>query len=304
MQNLLFFLFIFLSCQRAETAKAGNLPHNGEPTATFILPYDLDHPDKSFAMPAYLQEISGLSLSPSPLKLCAIQDESGSLYFINKETGVVDPPVFFKQTGDFEGVEFVGTTAWAQSSKGILYEIKNPGTEAQTTQDYPTALTKTNNVEGLCYDAKNNRLLLACKGQKELDYSKPVYAFDLATKQLSANPVFSISQEQIQNYLKTVSDDKSTEKLQEQYGATTIEFPFGPSGIAIHPKTGDIYMISSVGKVLVVLSETGEIKYMQKLHKETYQQPEGITFDMDGTLYISNEGKTGPAMLYRLNQKQ
>lgn len=75
------------------------------------------------------------------------------------------------------------------------------------------------------------------------------------------------------------------------------EFIFGPSGIAIQPQSGDIYIISSLGKTLFVLGKEGKLKHIEKLEKEILPQPEGITFDADGTLYIASEGRDGAARL-------
>ena len=38
------------------------------------------------------------------------------------------------------------------------------------------------------------------------------------------------------------------------------------------------------------------------LDKKLHAQPEGITFDEEGNLYISNEGKNGIAMLYKYSR--
>jgi secreted PhoX family phosphatase len=52
-----------------------------------------------------------------------------------------------------------------------------------------------------------------------------------------------------------------------------------------------------LGKTLFVLSKEGKLKHIEKLEKEILPQPEGITFDADGTLYIASEGRDGAARL-------
>jgi uncharacterized protein YjiK len=69
---------------------------------------------------------------------------------------------------------------------------------------------------------------------------------------------------------------------------------FGPSGVAVHPILSNIYVISSINKVLLVLSAEGKILEMVKLDKNRFPQPEGICFDKDGTMYLSSEAKDDP----------
>jgi len=74
---------------------------------------------------------------------------------------------------------------------------------------------------------------------------------------------------------------------------------FAPSGIAVHPKDGRIFFISSHGKLLVVYDKMGELEHIEFLHEGQYSQPEGICFSPSGDLYISNEGRGLLAEIYR-----
>ena len=66
-----------------------------------------------------------------------------------------------------------------------------------------------------------------------------------------------------------------------------------PSGIEIHPLNQHIYIITSVGKLLIVLDKKGRLIDVAKLPKKLFKQAEGISFDTNGDLYISNEGVSG-----------
>ena len=185
----------------------------------------------------------------------------------------------------------VGDVCYVLRSKGVLAVVENFSDEkaVKETAFKPSPLTKEADTEGLCLDVKNNRLLITCKGVTSDPMRRAIWAFDLTTKQYGTAPVFEISLAQIQAYLKKQNADK--DEFKKFFEESGTEFNFGPSAIAIHPKTGDYYILSSVGKILVVTDDKGNIKGIERLQKKIHTQPEGIVFDTDGTLYISNEGK-------------
>jgi uncharacterized protein YjiK len=65
---------------------------------------------------------------------------------------------------------------------------------------------------------------------------------------------------------------------------------FAPSGIAVHPDSKEYYILSSQGKTLVVVDDQNKIKHIEFL-KSQHAQPEGICFDDQAKLYISNEAR-------------
>lgn len=267
--------------------------------------YDLSSPDLLGEMPKELAEISGLSLTGDQAnELLAIQDESGKVFRLSARTGKMISSITFWKDGDYEGVEAVGNDIWVLKSTGTLYQIMDIGQPSQQVEKYNTALTGDNDVEGLTYDPTRNRLLLACKKDASNDGNSKngryIFAFDLASKTLASKPVYAIEREAVQNYLLSCEKSTAHKKLCDFFLARD-EFDLAPSAIAIHPITGQLYITSSVGKVLMILNANGTIDGLHKLNKGFFPQPEGLAFDPDGTLYISTEAKKdAPARIYRL----
>jgi uncharacterized protein YjiK len=262
-------------------------------------PYDFEQPILNLSLETNLAEISGLSPAPNADELAALQDETGQLFFIHKKTGKVTPSVIFQNDGDFEGIEFVGDTLWAMKSNGRLFKIWHYQKTPFEFRPYRIEnLRKADNIEGLCLDAQNNRLLLAAKGEKtDLTTARSIYAFDLQNPQLTVTKLFDIKLTDFQAFLQAQKQSKQYAKLTDDYitSVKTVGFEFGPSGIALHPLSGHIYVLSSINKVLLVLNPSGKILDMVKLDKTRFAQPEGICFDKAGTLYIANEAKEGKA---------
>ena len=228
-------------------------------------------------MPAELAEISGLTVLSNG-NLGAVQDEDGLLFEIEASTGRVVSAEEFRTDGDYEGVEVTPDALWVLKSNGTLYEVRRTD-EGLRSEAIETDLSGRNDAEGLGYDAAGNRLLIALKEHpgKGLGDVRAVFAFDLATRTLSAAPAYVLDRAVI---------DTETET-------------FKPSALAVRPGTGEVYILSSVKKALLVLDPDGTIRAAVSLPVAFYPQPEGIAFAPNGTLYISNEGAGGSATILR-----
>lgn len=256
------------------------------------LPYDLKNPSLTINLVSEeLKEISGLSQADSPGVYLAIADERGEVFFIDGNGGgAVFRRVLFRDKGDFESVEMVGKTIWAAKSGGDLFEITDWKKSPPNVEQYKTPLTKTDDVEGLAYDPWRKALLLACKSNPDSLYPRAIYVFNLKTKKLDNAPAYSIHPEDVNRLVP--------------YGETEKHDFFSPSGLAVHPFTGDLYVISTALKRLVVLDyKTGKVKFAQRLDKKILPQPEGISFDPAGNLLLSSEGKQGEGMLLKFDFK-
>jgi hypothetical protein len=178
----------------------------------FNFPYDLSKPDKVYELPTILKEISALSIAPNGELACE-QDEEGIIFFYNLDQKKITNRFIFGKAGDYEGIEFVGEIVYVLRSDGTIFEIKNLGKTNQIVTTYNTKLNRKNDTEGLGYDAEMNCLLIACKGKAaniQMIYKpKAVYAFDLKTKSLRAEPVMLFSKEILYNYIET-NDLKAT----------------------------------------------------------------------------------------------
>ena len=102
-----------------------------------------------------------------------------------------------------------------------------------------------------------------------------MYEFDVKKGELKPNPFLLIEKKDFKKFI-----------------ADKVEF--FPSGIAVHPFTHDIYIISTRGnKCIACYSHSGQLKSFEYLDKDLLPQPEGICFDASANLYISTEGKHG-----------
>ncbi len=270
----------------------------------FSLPYAIAAPSQQHSLHPKVQEISGITCSPDPKKLLAVQDEQGQVFQLDRTHGGLGESVPFWKDGDYEGIARAGEEIYVLKNTGTLYGITHFGTPQQEVAKYNDFLNDEFDAEGLAYDPGANRLLIACKGEGEGPYADPftrlIFAFDLAEKKLDSIPAFQIRKADIYAFLQANDTLPYWPKMIDDFEPGVSEMEFNPSGLGVHPATGHLYLISSAGKkMLMVMDRSGRILYVTKLPKQQHRQPEGLCFDEEGRLYIANEGKgVTPPMLY------
>ncbi len=246
------------SSTKTDQPKAGTL---GPP---FKLPYQLSAPLETYKLPKELKEISGLSYYKADQLLC-VQDEEAVAYVFDTKKKAVTQDFGFGGYGDFEGIEYINGEIYALESNGNLFRFKPGSTQIGRTK---TELPKKTEVEGLGYDPKTKRLLIAVKKGKGSS-DKTVYSYDLVNKAVFND--MSLNDEQLE-------------------GAGIDPKTYEPSGIAVHPITGEWYILTSVGKRLLITNRQAKIIYSEPLDAKLFRQPEGICFAPNGDLFIASEG--------------
>ncbi|MBR9919962.1 MAG: hypothetical protein GYB31_03925 [Bacteroidetes bacterium] len=277
------------------------------PFGEFDFPYSMENPDLTLELKPNLNEISGLSFAFGESRLATINDEQGILFLLDPKTGEQVMHTEFHKPGDYEGIEVIDQIAYVVKSTGTIYEIRNIGTEGQEMIKHNGFLDGDYDVEGLGLDPKTGKLLLACKGKagehEEFAASRAIYTFDPKTSTFDSLPLYLIKLDAVRAYLDDNASLRAWEKLSEFFDPSAEDLTFAPSAIAVHPISGNMYLLSSVGKMMLVLDTEGNILHMEKLVKKIHPQPEGICFAADGSMYISNEAKGGVPRIYKFEYK-
>ena len=248
---------------------------------------------RKWDMPEQLEEISGISYL-SNNKIACVQDEEGIIFIFNLDTDMIEKKINFGKAADYEGLSIVDSTAYVLESNGKLHIVENYLLPSFSDKIIQTPFSGKNNLESLTADSLNNRLLLAVKDVDPNSKGyKGIYAFALDSRKTSSVPVFQIPfDDPIFRAKKNTSDDD--EDFEEFY----------PSDIAINPTNGNIYILEGKNPRLLIMNPKGKLIELHKLHKESFPQPEGISFKKDGTMLISNEGKKGTANILEVELKE
>lgn len=243
---------------------------------------------KEWNMPKELKEISGLSYLDDE-RLACVQDEIGNVYIYNIKTSKIEKTIPFGGTGDYEGLAVVDNAVWVLRADGSLFEVSDINAAKPAVKEYDTHLSVAQDCEGLCYDPDNKRLLVTVKEKDpNSDAYKGIYAFDLANRTMATTPVFKIDLQH-----EVFADAANSQKKKK--GSTIM-----PAAIAIHPVSKEMFITDGPRSRLLVTNKDGSIKKFLQLDGKKFMQPEGITFNKQGELFISNEGKDVPGNILKV----
>jgi uncharacterized protein YjiK len=257
-------------------------------------PSTYDHPaakkveiSQKWELPNELEEVSGIAWIRDSL-VAAVQDEEGIIFIYDLGGSRVIREIPFGEKGDYEGITLVDSTAYVLRSDGVIFEVADFMAPSPKTTEFQTGLKKNLDAEGLCYDPSANRLLIAVKDYSSDSY-KPVYAFNLNTKELEEEPALKID---FHDPVFLILDQRRNHKLMR------------PSEINIHPLTGEYYILEGVIPKLLILDAQGKSRKLLVLDREQFPQAEGLTFSPNGDLYISNESNNQKPNILKVDLDQ
>jgi uncharacterized protein YjiK len=246
--------------------------------------YDLSTPQQ-LNLPAQLSEISGIVYYKPDNCVFAQCDEKAILYKIPLSNPAQITRWKIGKKDDFEDLALIDSNFFFLVSNGDILRTKYVAKDS-FYMDRFTFPGSNNEFEAMYYDSSQRKLILICKDCKDGQKTQiATFGFDPVTFQYSKT--YSINTEKISKQLK--KEDKK----------------FKPSASALNPITGELYIVASVNKLLIITDGRGNIRHSIVLNTSIFKQPEGLTFMPSGDLLISNEfAGSGDAniLIFQYNQ--
>ncbi len=237
--------------------------------------YNLIQSDK-YELPHRLNEVSGIAFNKgNPDTIYTEQDEDAKLFHF-KLGDKNELTTKFGKHGDYEDITVCRNNVILLRSDGILVTIPLNDTHQEVTDNAKEwlDLLPKGEYESLGSIDTSGELFVFCKHCKEKNQAKG-FVFKISNDgTITPNGNFDIDIGQIEAHL----DNK--------------DIDFRPSGLALNPCTKEWFIISSVNKLLVVADFNWKVKDVFPLNPSVFPQPEGIAFDNECNLYISNEKNT------------
>jgi uncharacterized protein YjiK len=263
--------------------------------------YDLTAPDRVYVLPPVLHEISGITEANASTLAC-IQDEHGIVFFYDIIKNQVVRQIAFGWEGDYEDIARVDETLYVLRSDEFLIEIKDFRSDNFRIASYETGIPGRN-TEGLCLDKKNDRLLIAPKenpdDRPENREKRFIYGFDPGSGKMVKGPVLRLDIPAIEKF--AAENDIPVPEKSKKGEKSVPDIKLQISALGINPVSGSLYVLSGPERLLLIFDLDGNIEYLERLDKDLFPQPEGITFMKNGDLFISNEGRHKQATILRFN---
>ncbi|TCZ68865.1 hypothetical protein [Flaviaesturariibacter aridisoli] len=278
-------IFLLSSCQLFTN------PHS---PAGYVLP----RPEIHF-LGKKLSEVSGLFYLKGTSSMLAIADDKKHVFRVYTD-GTVDDfyTEEFAPSADYEDVLQLDSTVYVLASDGTLF-ASHRADSGLVTETYhlevPLPETVERDAEGkpkegsvdfetMYYDSSARGVILLSKNIKGENNTgvRTAWRFDPATRRFDPKPFYTIRQKDVADVLK---DGKAQ---------------FKPSAAAFNPLSGQLFILSSAGHLLVITNGRDSVEAAYRLNPSFYPQAEGIAFAENGDMYISNEAKLGKATLLRI----
>lgn len=179
----------------------------------------------------------------------------------------------FGNGADYEDIVLLDSNFYVLKSKGSIEKLKFDPADSISVAAFPIPAGGKNEFESLYYDTTVHRIIAVCKNcEQDKKEQLSSFGFNPATNAFDSSITINTAE-----IIKMAGEDKQRIK---------------PSAAAIHPITGELFLIASVNKLLIVFNKDHTPKAVYHLDPKMFKQPEGLTFTPKGDLLISNEAAT------------
>jgi len=254
--------------------------------------YDFNAP-VTYKMKKSLKEISGIAFYPGlAQKLYAIQDEDGTLFWWDVNNPKELQSLDFGKRGDYEDIGMTRTHVIVLRSDGTLFIFPFAAIASGSLQSVKEwkGLVPEGEYESLYVDGNSGKMIILCKNcEADKGNASAVSGYELQLD-ASGTPVLG---------RRFAVNTTGISKLYPKFKA-----PLKPSALTFNDSTKEWFILASVNKLLIITDQNWNIKQTVPLHHSLFPQPEGITFDIDQNLYISNEaGNTSEGTVLKFSPK-
>jgi len=257
--------------------------------------FDLTTPESISNLPMGVMPFSDVTPFDSTHLAC-IYSESGEVAFFDFTTNTVSLNLALGSKYKFIDVSKIDSTLILLDSESQVHFLNPP---YDSTSFVNSEFLKENfTTSGICLHPSTKRLFLLGEMQEQETgiFAAPLFSFNLNKNKFKEVPLFEVNSSAIESFAYSNNLVLPFSKIDAK-GDTVQGIDFVPSAIAIHPKTNEIYILSSKDNSLVVYNQFGSIVNYTVLDKSIFNRPTAMTFQENGDLLITNSSLMHPSIV-------
>jgi hypothetical protein len=256
--------------------------------------FDLVHPESVTNLPMGVNAFTDFVIMDSTHLICLDDQIGGILVYdmvSNKSQGYLPTGIDSKITE----VTKIDSTIILVDDRMDLHFLLPPYDSTSITTE--SLREKSWISSGMCLHEQTKRLFFVAESDIENEVQNHlIYTFNLNQRKLSERPLFEIKPEDIELFAISNNITLPANRLDEN-GDTVEIFSFKPDVIAVHPKTNEIYVLSTMDRSLAVYNQFGQVVNFTTLNEELFSQPKAMTFFPNGDLLLTNSDLKNPSVV-------
>ncbi|MFY7668005.1 MAG: hypothetical protein ACOVQG_04630 [Crocinitomicaceae bacterium] len=256
--------------------------------------FDLVHPESVTNLPMGVNAFTDFVMMDSTHLICLDDQIGGVLVYdmiSNKSQGYLPTGIDSKITE----VTKIDSTIILVDDKMDLHFLLPPYDSTSITTE--SLREKSWISSGMCLHEQTKRLFFVAESDIENEVQNHlIYTFNLNQRKLSERPLFEIKPEDIELFAISNNITLPVNRSDEN-GDTVDVFSFKPDVIAVHPKTNEIYVLSTIDRSLAVYNQFGQVVNFTTLNEELFSQPKAMTFFPNGDLLLTNSDLKNPSVV-------
>ena len=248
--------------------------------------FDLDHVNAVQQLPMGNDPFVHFSMLDNSNYAC-IQSEHGNVVLYNIESNSVSSALNFGLLTDIRDAVVVDSSLMLFTEDMSVYRSYAPFDSSNTTLlvEGNTSIKSA----AICHHALTHRLfIIGDPSESEIQSAeRSVYTYNLNKGIYIEEPLFTFDVTDLEVFAEK-NHIKINSFKTDEYGDTVMGLSFIPTSISVHPKTNEIYILSSIDKSMAVFNQFGELVNFAILSDRQFTNPTGMTFNAFGDLFISN----------------
>ena len=257
--------------------------------------FNLAQSDQISLLPMGIESFSDIAFLDSTILIC-LQEDKSSLVLFDLYSNQVSTPITINLPNkiiDFSRIDSTIILLDDQVQVHFLlppYDSSSLVTENDILGDWKSAAT--------CIHESTKRMFILTQNNLEIDnpISNSIYTYTISKRKLNEKALFDISISDIEMFAIENNIATPQNKFTDLSDSLSPQI-FNPSAMAIHPKTNDIYILSSENRSIVVFNQFGEVQDLFFLDEKLVSNPKAMTFHPSGDLLISNSDLMSPAIV-------